>query len=353
MKKKIKELIERRKVSAPEHIERAAEQAPRITNQTVAEHREQVLSSARKYILPLAHSRKQIITITTVLFVVGVVSFFTYITLALYKFHSDSTFIYRVTQVIPFPIAKAGNRFVAYENYLFELRRYKHYYVNQEGLDFSDPQYQGQLEAHKRQTLEAVVNDAYVKSIADEKGITVSNQEIEDEIALLRSQNRTGGSEKVFEGVLKEYWGWSVDEFKRRLHTELLAQKVVSELDTGAHERAQNVLAELRAGKDFSEAARQFSDDQSTKENGGEFGYPIDRTTRSVSARTTEELFTLQPGEISGIINTGASLEIVKSIEVNADKVRAAHIVIHFKDIVDYINEKKDADKAQTYVSFE
>lgn len=351
MKKKIKSLFKRPRPSTPEHIEKAAEEAPRITNQTVAEHREQVLSSARKYILPLAHSRKQVITITTILFVVGVVAFFTYCTLALYKFNTDSTFIYRVTQVIPFPIAKAGSRFVSYENYLFELRRYKHYYINQEELDFTDPQNVGQLAAYRQQALDSVINDAYVKQLAEQNGVGVSDQEIDAEIDILRSQNRTGDSDKVFEGVLKDYWGWSIDDFRRKLYTELLAQKVVAHLDAGTLQKAQAVLAELKTGKDFAEAAAQYSDDMATKDNGGEYGYPIGRTTRSLSARTTEALFALETGQFSEVINTGTTLEIVKSIEVSGDKVRAAHIVFNLKDINDYINELKETDKAQTYVS--
>src|SRR5688500_5175391 len=94
---------------------------PRITNETVAAHREEVLGSVRKYIYPLQHSKHRIILITTGLLIITLVTFFTYCALALYRFQSTSTFLYRVTQVIPFPIARSGGRFIAYENYLFEL----------------------------------------------------------------------------------------------------------------------------------------------------------------------------------------------------------------------------------------
>lgn len=347
---KIKRLIKKR-VRKTQTLEQAAEQAPRITNQTVAEHREEVLSSARKYILPLAHSRKQVIAITTTLFVLGVAAFFTYSTLALYKFNVDSTFLYRVTQVIPFPIAKAGNRMVAYENYLFELRRYEHYYTTQQKTDFKDPNNKPQLETYRKQALDAVVNAAYVKQLAEKNHISVSDQEVNDAVALMRAQNRLGGSDKVFENVLKDYWGWSVDDFRRSLKGELLAQKVASTLDKGTHDRAQQALDALRGGADFAAIAKQYSDDVDTKNNGGEFGYPIDRATRSVSAKTTNALFALAPGEVSGIVNTGSSLEIVKAIEVNGDKIRAARIVFNFKDITSYINELKDTQKASVYIS--
>lgn len=350
MKNKIKKLIKRKRVDSTEFIEQAAENAPRITNQTVAEHREDVLSSARKYILPLAHSRKQIIAITTSLVVAGVVAFFTYTALALYKFHTDSLFMYRVTQIIPFPVAKAGSHFVAYENYLFELRRYEHYYQTQQATDFSDPQSKGQLDAFKQQALDKVIADAYVKQLADKNGVYVTTQEVNKAVDLVRSQNRLGGSTSVFSDVLKEYWGWSEDDFRRSLKSELLAQKVVLKLDTATQQRADQALSALKSGQDFTAVAKQFSDDAVTKDMGGDFGYPIDKTTRSISAQTADALFGLKVGDYSGIINIGSSLEIVKCLEINGDKVRAAHILFNFKSIAEYVNDLKDKSKTQSYI---
>src|SRR5690348_16022431 len=77
---------------------------PKITNETVAEHREAVLRGARKYIYPLQHSRGVIIKVSVVLFIALIVGFFVYCGLALYKFQSTSAFIYEVTRVIPFTV---------------------------------------------------------------------------------------------------------------------------------------------------------------------------------------------------------------------------------------------------------
>src|SRR5665811_1912030 len=51
---------------------------PYITNETVAEHREQVLKGARKYIYPLQHSKHRIVVISTSIFVSMVVAFMAY-----------------------------------------------------------------------------------------------------------------------------------------------------------------------------------------------------------------------------------------------------------------------------------
>jgi len=61
-------------------------------------------------------------------------------------------------------------------------------------------------------------------------------------------------------------------------------------------------------------------------------------------------LFKLQPGQYSDAINIGTGLEIVKNIEQNGDKIRAAHIVFNFKDISAYVNNLKDKKKAHVYI---
>lgn len=351
MKKKIKKIVEKR----PRRKKKAEirEGAPRITNETVAAHREEVLGTARKYIYPLQHSKHRIVLVSSALFIVTIVAFFSYATLALYKFQSNSTFLYRVTQVFPFPVARAGGSFVAYENYLFELRHYTHYYENQLDTDFSDPRNAPQLEDFKRRALDKVVNDAYVKQLADQNNITVSAQEVDDQITIVRNQNRLGGNEEVFEDVLRDYWGWSVSDFKRSLQQELLAQKVASTLDTATTEKANQALAELKAGASFADVAKKYSDNEQTKANGGEFPELIERTNRDLSAQTTDALFKLQKGQTSDIINTGYALEILKNLDIQGSKIRAAHILVQFKDISEYINDRKAEKGARTYISFD
>jgi hypothetical protein len=98
------------------------ENVPRITNETIAVHREEVLKGARKYIYPLQHSKNRIIMLTTWILVAALTVFLTYSIVALYRLNQYNTFLYRTTQVVPFPIARIGDTFISYENYLFQLR---------------------------------------------------------------------------------------------------------------------------------------------------------------------------------------------------------------------------------------
>lgn len=354
MKKTIKKLQKKRheRKKAKEAEQLPPDSVPQITNTSIAEHRDEVLGTARKYIYPLQHSKHRIVLISTGIFIAVLLLFLTFCTIALYRWNTTSGFMYRVTQVIPFPVARIGNRFVSYENYLFELQRYTHYYESQQKLDFENNELdQQQLDEFKRQALDRVVSYAYVKQIAKERGITVSDQEVQDEITLLREQNRLGSGERVFEDVLKDFFGWSRQDFERYLEQEILTQKVVAVLDPETTAQADEAYAKLESGSKFSDVAKKYSDDVTSKNNGGEFGFTIDKNNRDLTPEATAALFGLKKGEYSGIINTGYSLEIFKLLDKKNDKVQAAHILFNFNDIENTINDLKEEQPTRAYLT--
>ncbi len=87
MKNKLKTLRDNRRAKKVRKAEEAGS-LPRITNETVATHREEVLSGARKYIYPLQHSKHKVVIVTTSLFIAAVVGFTSYCVVALYKLQS-------------------------------------------------------------------------------------------------------------------------------------------------------------------------------------------------------------------------------------------------------------------------
>ena len=323
---------------------------PYITNDTLAEHREEVLRGARKYIYPLQHSKHRIVVISSTIFATVVVALFAYGAIALYKLQTTSTFVYRITQVVPFPVARVHGGMVAYESYLFELRHYMHYYETQQKLSFESNDGKQQLANYKQRALQRVVDDAYVKELAKKNGVNVSNREVDAEIATVRAQNRLGTSDQVFEDVLRDFWGWSINDFKRSLRQQILARKVVSKLDASAHTQADAALVELKSGVSFADVAKKYTADSATKDAGGEYASPIDKSNRDIAAKVTSAIFALKPGEQSGIIDTGYSLEILRLNSLEGDKARASHIQINFKDLSVFLNPLKEKQKSKTYI---
>jgi hypothetical protein len=273
-----------------------------------------------------------------------------YLLLSLYKFQSTSEFTYQVTKIVPLPVARVGGKFISYENYLFELRRYIHYFESQPNVDFNTPQGKSQLDEQRKKALEKVVDQAYVKKMAKERNITVTSEEVDAQIKMLKEQNRLGNDSKVFEDVLKDYYGWSVSDFRRTIADQLLAQKLRASLNPAASTKAKDALAQLKSGKDFAAVAKELSEDAGTKDKGGEYGYLISKTDRSIPAQITSALFSLKPGQYSDVIDVGYGLVIVKNVGTEGDKAKAAVIVVKYDELDKFLNDYKAKQKATVYI---
>jgi len=335
------------------------ENVPQITTENIGEHREQVLSGARKYIYPLRHSKRTIVGITITVIIAALVGLFIYCSLALYKYYQYNSFLYRVTQVVPFPVAKAGSHYVDYENYLFELRHYVHYYESQQQRNFGGAD-RDQLLAFRKQALQDVINAAYIKQLARQNGVSVSDKEVNDRLNEVRSQNRLGGNNKVFADVLRDYWGWSVNDFKRSLKQEILAEKVAAKLDAKANNKAQAVAQQAEEPKaSFADLAKKYSDDPAAKDNGGDYGFAISRTNPNVPPEVVNALYSMKVGQVSGVIiaspvlaGQGPSLQIVKLTGIKGGSVTAQHITINLQNPSVFIKQLESQQPSHAYVHF-
>ena len=351
MKNKVKEIRAKRRLKKEENQDAGV---PRITNDNIAEQREEVISGARKYIYPLQHSKHRIVFLTITLALLTVLASSITSVILLYKLETTSAFMYQVTRVVPVPIARTGKTFVAYENYLFELNHYIHYYENQQQLSFDTEAGQAQLASYKERTINKVVNDAYVKIIADELGVSVDATEVDQQIRIAREQNRLGSNDEIFEDVLREYWDWSIGDFRRSLSTELLAQKVIRAKDPDTEKRATQALARITAGEDFAAIATEYSDDIGTKDTGGEFGL-VNRSNRNVSQQTVDTLYKLADGQVSGVVvvpyGTGYALAIIKNLGEEGDQRKGAHIILPLKSLDEILNDRKEKQPYRLYMN--
>src|SRR5215471_611761 len=215
MKSRIKRLLTRQRRPKQEVAKPTPDSEVRITNETIAARREEVLGSARKYIYPLQASKHRVVKFSVGIFVVAIVGFFVFCSLELYKFQSTSSFIYGVTRVLPFPVAIINNRdVVSYDSYLFQLRHYMHYYQTQQNANFSTKDGKQQLAVFKKLSMDQALQEAYVNELARKHHVTVSEHDVDAAVALVRSQNRLGASDQVFQNVLSEFWGWSIADFR-------------------------------------------------------------------------------------------------------------------------------------------
>lgn len=115
---------------------------------------------------------------------------------------------------------------------------------------------------------------------------------------------------------------------------------VVLEADPAARDsaraRAEEVLAELRTGREFDGVARQRSDDTGTREQGGDLGW----FGRGRMVPSFEEAaFDAPIGELVGPVESPFGYHVLQVIDRRADEVRARHVLIAF--------ERTEADRGR------
>jgi peptidyl-prolyl cis-trans isomerase D len=78
---------------------------------------------------------------------------------------------------------------------------------------------------------------------------------------------------------------------------------------------AESVLAKVKAGGDFAALARQYSDDELSKKNGGDLDY-FGRGT--MVKEFDEAAWALQPGQISDLVKSQFGFHIIKVVDKKA-----------------------------------
>lgn len=174
----------------------------------------------------------------------------------------------------------------------------------------------------RRQILDALIDQVLIEQAAAREGIAISEEQVEAEMARL-----IGDDTAKFEEWLQAN-GMTRDSFKAQLKQQLLsatfqehvinAQSPVVEQVHARHilllneEEAMEVFLKLRAGESFAALAKQYSRDQSTKDNGGDLGF----FPRGIMPPEIEAVaFGLSPGQTSGIVKTSFGYHIVEVVE--------------------------------------
>ena len=121
--------------------------------------------------------------------------------------------------------------------------------------------------------------------------------------------------------------------------------------DASALAQAEQVLAQAKAGKDFGELAKQYSQDPGSASNGGDLGW-ADRS--SFVKPFADALFGMKTGEIAGPIKTQFGYHIIRLDEIQSSKsksfeearseleaqVRRDHATDRFGDIQEQLSAK-------------
>ncbi|HJX37222.1 MAG TPA: peptidylprolyl isomerase [Anaerolineae bacterium] len=194
----------------------------------------------------------------------------------------------------------------------------------QEGLDLESAEGRERLAQARRQVLEQMIDQELIRQAAAAMGVSISESQLESSLQEIIDQS--GGQDRFDQSL--QAMGNTYDDFRQMLLDQLLSEGVygavtasISSTAEQVHarhilvatrERAEEVLARLQAGEDFSYLAREYSEDISSRETGGDVGF----FPRGIMPPEVEEVaFSAQVGEVSGVIESQFGFHIIQVLE--------------------------------------
>jgi len=310
--------------------------------------------SRKKFILGLVIG---VVVVVAVLLVIFAVMF--------YRFPTPYPVVTSMARFLHLPVASVDGRFISYDEIDKDFQTIKYYYAKEVELGYRTADQAVTDEQIKQDVMNQLINKAMVEKLAKQYGLSIADIEVESYWQKNVVAQSFNGNEADAIAKVKELYNMEPAEFKARvLKSNILYDKVASalEADTKLQEpakaRADEVLAKLQSGeKSFEDLAKEYSDDPTTKENGGELGW---FSRGQMVTEFEDAAFALEVGKTSGLVKTVYGYHIIKLEEKKAasadgktpEQVRAAHILIKSVTLQSYLDEANKSDRAKKYVQF-
>ena len=328
------------------------EPSSRITNETVAEHREQILAGGRKFKYPIQYARHKLVINALIVAVTSVVLLVLLGWQQLYIAQNSSTFMYRITRVLPVPVATIDGQLVPFDDYLARYR-FNEYWLDKYGevkLETKDGR--NQLDYVKRQVMDTAIENAYAQKLAPQYNVTVSDKEVADLIASQRNTANGVISEETYYSALQMTNGWTSSDLKVSLRRTITRNKVAFAYDTQASEQVKQADPLVKStGGDFAKVAEQLAVVKGGKIATGQTG--LLNKTSTFSGLQLSEVAKLEKGAVAGPIKatTDDGYYFVKVLDKTDTQVDFSYLKVPLTMFSAKIDELKKAGKINEYIS--
>lgn len=228
------------------------------------------------------------------------------------------------------------------------------------------------------------VEKALVEQAAKDKEISVSDEEVQQQVDSMKANYEN--DEQWNEAL--ETAGITEDEYRESIHDGLLTQRLQENVaadaaasdeevlemynmyssmfnnskrsshilfETGDEATANDVLNQINSGQiSFADAAKQYSKDPGSAENGGDVGW---NTLNSFVTEYTEAVEGLEKGQVSGLVNSDFGIHIITVTDVFTPEENTTDLSKVPTEFVEYIrsivtNQNQSTKYQEWYTSY-
>ena len=313
----------------------------RITNDTVAQHREKVLAAGRKHKYPIQYTKRRLVWIT--MFVsVAILAIFVGLGWAqLYLWKDTSDIAYRITKILPLPVANIDGENANYSDYLLYHRSSLAVLQTQGQSDQKD-----KVKFYQNQSINKALEVAYAKRLARENNITVDDNKVQDLIK--KQQESSKLSQSAYESVVKDNLHWSMDELKIAMKYTLLKQEVSFKIDKTADDLVSTIQNKVKSGKSLKDIADEMGDKVQPVFN-------LSVSTDNSDGGLTKSATLLAKGKISEPVKTlagdGYYFVTLNSLEDNM--VNYSYVKVPLTEFNNRFNYLKNNNKVKYFISID
>ena len=198
------------------------------------------------------------------------------------------------------------------------------YLLQQPGTDLSTEAGKEALRHVQEQVLDWMIDQVLIEEAARQAGISVKPEDVEAQIAQMRGDDAARFEEWLtangltLELLRSQVRADLITAAMRDLVTAQIPRRVaqfrVRHILVSDEVRAQAALARIRGGDNFIIVARESSEDETTRNSGGDLGF----LPKGVMPPAFEAAaYALQPGEVSGVVESEFGYHVIQLVEVD------------------------------------
>jgi hypothetical protein len=329
----------------------AKNEAPtRITNETVAEHRERILAGGRRFKYPMQYARHKLVFNTIIVALVALVLLVAVGWWQMYSIQNTSGFMYRVARILPLPVASVDGAQVRYSDYLMGFNASIHYLRQSEQLDLNTDNGKRQVISNKRQSMDNAIADTYAGKLAHDLNISATDKEIDQIIDDDRNTANGRISQETYNASALNILGWGPEEYRQDAKSKLIRQEVSYQIDTTAKAREEKALQLLQQDGDFDKAAATLGGSGNAAAFAGVSGLvPLTNRDGGLSKAAAK----LEKGKISPVVktSTGDGYYFVKLLDRNDRQISYAYLRIPLTAFDEQLAALKKDGKVKEYIN--